>query len=81
MEKNIQFLQVLYNLIISTSEDMVKINKATLFDIKMHSHQAHETIEFLQLESQLQQDELQQMSDASFNHTYEDKNDDSKSLI
>jgi len=81
MEKNIQFLQVLYNLIISTSEDMVKINKATLFDIKMHSHQAHETIEFLQLESQLQRDELQQNNDVSepFNHTNEDK-DEFKSL-
>lgn len=49
----------------------------------MNLQQAHEAIEFLQLESQLQRDELQQKSDASksFNRTGKDKDVDSKSLI
>lgn len=59
MERNIKLLQILNNLILSTVEDMVKINKATLVDIQMHLQQAHDTNEFLQLESQLQRDELQ----------------------
>ena len=76
-------LNIINNLILSTAEDMVQISKATLADISMNLQQAHETIEFLQLESQLQRDELQQKSDASksFNHTGEDKDVDSKSLI
>ena len=62
---------------------MVQINKETLVDISINLQQAHETIEFHQLESRLQRDELQYRSDASksFNHTDEDKDVDSKSLI
>ena len=58
MEKSTQLLKFLNNLILSTGKDTVKINKATLVDIKRHLHYAHETVEFLQLESQLQRDEL-----------------------
>jgi len=83
MAKSIHLLNILNNLILSTAEDMVQISKATLVDISMNLQQAHETIEFLQLESQLQRDELQQKSDASksFNYTDEDKDVNSKSLI
>ena len=61
---------------------MVHINKETLSDLSWHLQQTHETIEFLQLESQLQRDELQQKSASSksFNHTNEE-GVDSKSLI
>jgi len=40
----------------------VKINKASLVDIKFCLQYAQENIEFLQLESQLQRDDLQQCS-------------------
>lgn len=59
MEQSIQLLEFLNNLIISTTEDTVKINKMSLANIKKNLHYDPETIEFLQLESQLQCDELQ----------------------
>jgi len=82
MEKRIQMLEFLNNIILSTVEDMVKINKANLADIKRHLHYAHETVEFPQLESKLQRDEMQQKGYVSkpFNHTNADK-DDFKPLI
>ena len=58
MAKSIQLLNILNNLILWTAKDMVQISIATLVDISMNLQQAHETIEFLQLESQLQRDEL-----------------------
>ena len=83
MAQHIQLLHILHSLIISSDEDMVHISKETLADISQHLQQTHETIEFLQLESQLQRDELQQKSASSksFNHTNEDKDVDSKSVI
>lgn len=83
MGKSIQLLKLLNNLILSTAEEMVQIRKSTLVDISMNLQLAHETIEFLQLESQLERDELQQKSDVSnsFIHTNADKDVDSKSLI
>lgn len=49
---------------------MVPSAKETLVDLSRHLRQTHETIEFLQLESQLQLNELQEKSDTfkSFNH-------------
>lgn len=74
---------ILNNLILSIAEDMVQIKKSTLIDIQVHLQHVHDMIEFLQLESQLQRDELQYKSDVSkyFIHTDEDKDVDSKSLI
>ena len=82
MAQHIQLLNILHSLIISSDEDMVHISKETLADLSWHLQQTHETIEFLQLESQLQRDELQQKSASSksFNHTDEDKYVDSKPL-
>ena len=45
-----------------TVEDMVKVNKGTLFDIQNYLQNAQKNIDFLQLESQLQRAELQQWS-------------------
>jgi len=44
---------------------MVHISKTTLVDIQVHIQHAHETIEFLQLVSQLQINELQEKHFAS----------------
>ena len=83
MAQHIHLLHILHSLIISSDEDMVHVSKETLADLSWHLQQKHETIEFLQLESQLQRDELQQQSASSksFNHANEDKDVDSKSLI
>ena len=56
---------------------MVQINKETLTDLSRHLQKTKETIEFFQLESQLQRNELQEKSDTfkSLNHT------DDKSFI
>lgn len=80
--QHIQLSQILNNLILPSAGDMVNINKTTLADIQVHLQHAHEMIEFLQLESQLQRDGLQQKSDVSkyFIHTDEDKDVASKSL-
>ena len=55
-------LELLHNLIHSTIHDMVKMSKNALFNIQTCLQDAQNKIEFLQLESQLQQDELQQKS-------------------
>ena len=55
-------LELLHNLIHSTVHDMVKMRKNALFNIQTCLQDAQDKIEFLQLESQLQQDELQQKS-------------------
>ena len=83
MAQPIQLLNILHSLIISSDEDMVHISKETLADLSRHLQQTHETIEFLQLESQIQRDKLQQKSASSksLNHTNEDQDVDSKSLI
>lgn len=59
METHIQLSQILNNLILSSMGDMVNISKTTLADIQAHHQHTHEMIEFLELESQLQRDELQ----------------------
>jgi len=63
MAQHIQLLNILHSLIISSDEDMVHISKDTLADLSRHLQQTHETIEFLQLESQLQRIELQEKRD------------------
>jgi len=55
-------LELLNILIHSTVNGMVKIRSDTLSDIKICLQNAQDKIEFLQLESQLQQEELQQWS-------------------
>ena len=55
-------LELLNNLIHSSVHDMVKMSKNALFNIQTCLQDAQNKIEFLQLESQLQQDELQQKS-------------------
>lgn len=46
-------LELLNNLTPSNIDDILKINKATLIDIKIYLHHAKDTIKFLQLKSQL----------------------------
>ena len=58
-------LELLNTLIHSTVDEMVKINKTSLSNIKICLQNAHENIEFLQLETKLQQEELQQWSHLS----------------
>jgi len=53
-------LELLNILIHSTVDGMVKIRIDTLSDIKICLQNAHEKIDFLQLESQFQQEELHQ---------------------
>ncbi|MCY6524758.1 hypothetical protein, partial [Actinobacillus pleuropneumoniae] len=77
----IQLSQILNNLILSSADDMVNISKTTLVDIQVHLQHAHERIEFLQLESQLQRTELLEKSDASKSMNNTNTADDSKSLI
>ena len=55
-------LELLNILIHSTINGMVKIRSDTLSDIKICLQNAQDKIEFLQLESQLQQEELQNYS-------------------
>ena len=62
MDKINEALELLNNLIHSIVHDIVKMSKNALFNIQSCLQDAHEKIEFLQLESQLQQDELQQKS-------------------
>ena len=60
MAKINEVLVLLNNLIHSNVDDMIKMSKDALCKIHSCLLDAHEKIEFLQLESQLQQDELQQ---------------------
>jgi len=53
MATHIQVSQIIHNLMLSSADDMVHINISTLADIQVHLQHAHETIELLQLESQL----------------------------
>ena len=72
MAQHIQLLNILHSLIISSDEDMVHISKETLADLSRHLQQTHETIEFLQLELQLQRNELQEKSDTFKSLNYPD---------
>jgi len=81
MVTHIQLSQSLNNLILSSTGDMVNINKTTLADIQVHIQHAHETIEFLQLESQLQRNELQEKHVASKSLTNLETTDHSTSFI
>src|ERR1700733_5967802 len=58
-------LKLLNILIYSTVDELVKVNKEILFDIQTSLQTAHENIEFLQLETKLQQEELHQWSHLS----------------
>ena len=62
MAKINEALVLLNNLIHSNVDDMIKMSKNALCKIHSCLQDAHEKIEFLQLESQLQQEELQQKS-------------------
>ena len=62
MDKINEALMLLNNLIHSNVDDMIKMSKNALCNIQICLQDAQEKIEFLQLESQLQQDELQQKS-------------------
>lgn len=53
-------LELLDTLVHSTMENTIMIDKAIVADIQTCLKNVQENIEFLQLESQLQQDELQQ---------------------
>ena len=55
-----EVLEFLKTIIQSTTNDTVKIKKSSLADIRICLQNAQEKIDFLQLESQFQQDELQQ---------------------
>ena len=72
MAQHIQLLNILHSFIISSDEDMVHISKETLADLSQHLQQTHETIEFLQLESQLQWIELQEKRDTFKSLNYPD---------
>ena len=60
---------------------MVYIIKTTLADIQLHLQHAHARIEFLQLESQLQRNELQEKRVASKSLTNPETADHSTSFI
>ena len=62
MDRIDDVLKLLNNLILYIVDEMVKINKTSLSDIKICLQNAHENIEFLQLETKLQHEELQQRS-------------------
>ena len=62
MAKINELLEFLNNLIHSNVDDMIKMSKDALCNIHSCFLDAHEKIEFLQLETQLQQDELKKKS-------------------
>ena len=62
MAKINEALVLLNDLIHSNFHDMIKMSEDALCNIHICLQDAQEKIEFLQLESQLQQDELQQKS-------------------
>ena len=55
-------LEFLKSLILSTTHDKLKVRKVSLIDIQVCLQNAQEKIDFFQLESQLQQEELKQRS-------------------
>ena len=57
-----EVLEFLKTLILSTTHDTLKISKVSLTDIQVCLQNAQEKIDFLQLESRLQQEELKQRS-------------------
>ena len=59
MDRMDDVLKLLNNLIHSTIDEMVKINKTCLSNIKICLQNAQENIEFSQLETKLQKEELQ----------------------
>ena len=61
-------LEFLKTLIQSTIDNMIQISMKNLLDIGTYLKNAHEKIEFLQLESQFQQDELQQIFHSKNTH-------------
>lgn len=65
MVTHIQLSQIIHNLMLSSTDDKVNISETTLFYIQVHLQHAHEMIEFLQLESQLERIELQEKHVAS----------------
>ena len=60
MAKINEALELLNDLIHSNVDDIIRMSKNALCNIQSCLQDAQEKIEFLQLESQLQQDELQQ---------------------
>jgi len=58
----VEVLELLNNLIHSTIDNTITINKAILREIQTCLQNAHDKTKFLQLESQLQQYELQKKS-------------------
>jgi len=60
MARTSEVLQFLKTLILSTVDDTLQISKGSLLDIQTCLQNAQEKIDFLQLESQLQQEELHQ---------------------
>lgn len=59
MDQMDDVLKLLYNLIHSIVDEMVKINKTSLSNIKICLQNVHENIEFFKLETKLQKEELQ----------------------
>ena len=59
MEQIDDALQLLNSLIFSIVDGMVKVSKETLFNIQTCLQNVQDKIDFLQIESQLQQEELQ----------------------
>ena len=62
MVKLERILELMRALIISTADNTIKINKTTIAKIKKCLQNSQEKIDFLQLESQLQQEELKHRS-------------------
>jgi len=60
MARTSEVLQFLKNMILSTVDDTLQISKGSLSEIQTCLQNAQEKIDFLQLESQLQQEELHQ---------------------
>ena len=65
MDRMDDVLELLNTLIHSSIDGMVKVSKDSLSNIQTCLQNAREKIDFLQLESQLQQEELQQWSHLS----------------
>lgn len=53
-------IELLNTLLLSSIDNIVMVDKSTLTHIQNHVQESQDTIEFLQLESQFQHDELQQ---------------------
>jgi len=62
MAKINEVLEFLKTLMLSTTHDTLKVSKVSLIDIQVCLQNAQEKLVFLQLETQLQQEELKQRS-------------------